>query len=278
MASPRPSPEPPFRPGCAWRKRSKRCGSAAGSMPGPVSWTAKRTPLPLRLCAQRDLAALVGELNGVADQIGEDLQHAVAVREHGRQLFVEPGAEAQRLLARERLQEVERVAHQPGHGVEPAAGESFAGLDARDLEQIPDQLIHLLGRRGDPLELLAHPADVGVAVGTAELLGHGAGVEQHRRQRVAQVVRDDGEHAVAGAHRLPGLGVEARVVDGDRGAARDLLGEDEVLGVVIAAGLRGDEGDGAERAPTRDERDDDEGAQLQALESPCDAPRRGRSY
>ena len=91
-----------------------------------------------------------------------------------------------------------------------------------------------------------------------------------RLRRAVPVAGDAGgvdeHHAVADRREdtrslraLLRLAVELRVVDRHGRAAREVLGELEVGLVVGAVGLGPHEGERAERAPARDERDDDRG-------------------
>ena len=75
------------------------------------------------------------------------------------------------------------------------------------------------------------------------------GRRQDRRQRVAQIVRDDGEHVVAHAHGGARFVVQVRVVDGERDAMAELL-RDARDRRAVAAGER-HQRDGADRAVAR---------------------------
>jgi len=61
-------------------------------------------------------------------------------------------------------------------------------------------------------------------------------------ERPADLVRGDGEELVARAERLLRPAVEARVLDGERGPARQLGAQLEVL-LPVPAVRRGDEGE-----------------------------------
>ena len=75
----------------------------------------------------------------------------------------------------------------------------------------------------------------------------------------AQLVRRHGQELVPQPHRLLGLAQQARVVDGQRGAAAD-LGRQLQVGRPEPAGRRGRERQRAQRGVARDERHDDDAA------------------
>ena len=81
---------------------------------------------------------------------------------------------------------------------------------------------------------------------------------QDRRERVAQIVRDDGEHVVAHAHGRARFVVQVRVVDGERDAVAELLRQRQIV-LAVAARER-HQRDGADGAVARRQRHDQAGA------------------
>ena len=77
---------------------------------------------------------------------------------------------------------------------------------------------------------------------------------EHRRQRCAQLVREHGEELVLGAARVLRLAVESRVVGGERGALREVLGQREVGERVASLAVGDGEGHDAQRAAARAQR------------------------
>lgn len=80
-------------------------------------------------------------------------------------------------------------------------------------------------------------------------------------------MRDDAEHFVARADRLLGRAVQTRVLDRERGATRELLGEVQIGSPVQSGRARRDQRDRAEVLVVRDQRNRDDrpgigGAQL----------------
>ena len=91
LAMERPRPVPPCRrvvEASAWTNGLNSCSSTGAGMPMPLSRTAKRMTAPavvLRLEDHVDVhLALVGELDGVAHQVGEYLAQTAGVAAQGR--------------------------------------------------------------------------------------------------------------------------------------------------------------------------------------------------
>ena len=77
-----PQPSPPsgrLADEFAWRNRSNTCGRNSGEMPFPVSATIRRTLSPSSLDAHVDGAAGGRELDGVRQQVPDDLLHAIRI-------------------------------------------------------------------------------------------------------------------------------------------------------------------------------------------------------
>ena len=51
---------------------------------------------------------------------------------------------------------------------------------------------------------------------------------QYSRQRIAEVVRDDGKHILASFDGLPQVAIEQGVFEGGRGPVGELLGQAEI--------------------------------------------------
>ena len=95
----------------------------------------------------------------------------------------------------------------------------LAAGDPRDVEQVVDQADHLLHLAGDHV---ARPAEVSAV--QSRLLKDLDGVAD-RGQGVAELVGEHRQEFVLPAVVLLDVAVEPRVVDGDRGAAGEVLGE-----------------------------------------------------
>ncbi len=118
-----------------------------------------------------------------------------------------------------------------------------AGVEAGDVEQLVDQV-------GEARDLSVEDLDRGVdalrsdlgALEAGQEPGEEVGLHLERGERGLELVRGDEEELVAALDRLLGLGEQAAVVEGERGAARQLLGQ--------PAGRRGRSG-AAARPPAR---------------------------
>ena len=110
------------RPG---RRTRRACRSALREMPMPVSVTSKRTRRAFASHPHLDLAGL-GELDGVAEQVGEHLAQAAAVAgDHRRDVGVDPGHQLQALAVRLRREHLARVLDRVAQ-VEVVAGRARA--------------------------------------------------------------------------------------------------------------------------------------------------------
>ena len=92
------------------------------------------------------------------------------------------------------------------------------------------------------------------------------GLHRERRERCVELVRGDEEELVAALDRLLGFGEQAAVVEGERGAAPELLGEPQVGRAVAAPGRGRHQGHDAEAAVAREERDLEEAVNAEPLE------------
>ena len=120
-----------------------------------------------------------------------------------------------------------------------------AADDARHVEDVVDETRLGLARA------LQHVEPAGHLLGPDLPLPQERDPVHHRRQRRAQLVRHRRQELVLQAARLLRLGVEPRVVDRERRAVREVLGEREVVGPVAPAGLGGRERQRAERPAAR---------------------------
>src|SRR5690606_33282866 len=95
------------------------------------------------------------ELDGVADEVAERLEQAVAVdADSGRLGLVAAQLELERPLRRDHTERLVQALEQRRGAVGARLDEQAAGLDAPQVEQVGDQAVHLLGRRADALDLL----------------------------------------------------------------------------------------------------------------------------
>jgi hypothetical protein len=197
-----------------------------------------------------DFSARLGALGGVDQQIREDLRqpHGIAV-DHQPFAWHVDGERVRTLLE-------ERAGHLDGlgeHGrklqwllLEP----HLAARDARDVEQVVDEPAEVPHLPLDHLVLALIPS----AAQLHELQGGEDG-----RQRVAQLMAEQGEELVLAAIGLARLAVEAGVLEGQRGAAAQLIGHLQIRELEPAVRLRRSERDGPQHAAARGHRDGQHG-------------------
>ena len=200
------------------------------------------------------------ELGGIGEQVADHLgqPHRIAVdphrlvrkRDHGRN---EPARERRPGL-------LERAADDLAQVGRLLVQLDLAGGDARDVEQVVDQAREVPHLALDDVPL----GRAGGAFAPRHQLERG----DDRRQRVAQLVAEHGEELVldpAGRLRLrqcrARLGEQAHVVERERGAARDLADQGDVVGLEAAPRFGLDHGHRADGATARDQRHDAGGAQ-----------------
>ncbi len=205
-----------------------------------------------RLYPERDRAALGGELDRVADDVREDLQHPAPVACH-----VQVGAadrlQAQALLGRRGVERFHGITHDEFDGEQARLDREATALDGRRVQEVVDEPIHPQRRAPDGVDGLA-----GVVPRRAGAQSEGRAHQDHT-ERVPQIVRDDREQLFPLSNGTLGQLVQPRVVHRHRGPPRDLLGEDEVVRAVAPARIGGDESERADDAAAGAERHDDEG-------------------
>ena len=139
---------------------------------------------------QADFPATVGVLGGVAQQVGDDLRQPHRIRVH-RQGVV--GHLEQQLMVcriQQGLAGLEHAVQGCGHVDRFWPQLHLAARDARDFQQIVDQANHVIHL---PLQQRQQVSrGFGVALGQLQHLQTAA----HRRQRVAQLVRKNGQEFV----------------------------------------------------------------------------------
>ena len=208
IARPKPVPRLRTRSSLVCLYSSKMTARSCGLMPGPVSRTLRRAKRPSLADVDDDLT-LLGELDGVADEVREHLPHALRVgaRVHGDlalhvngdgTLADEPGRLANDLASHGR--EVDPGARQP----------QLSALERAELEDVVDEIEQVLARSADLLDLFAglgreRPVD----------LGHqDVGEPEDRVEGAAQLVADGREErgavAVCGPHARE-VGLVARL-------------------------------------------------------------------
>jgi hypothetical protein len=150
----------------------------------------------------------------------------------------------------------------PGRAVGPRAADLGIGDRAPGGDHGLEARLRERREVGD--ELLDAVADV-IGGGDAVHLGqrvadaHEAAVDLEERDADRRLVDERVEQRARlgrAAGVLLRLAVQPRVVDRDRGARGDLLGEDEVVGAIRRPVVRGDQGHGAEHAVSRAQGDD----------------------
>ena len=159
----RPRPVPPNRRvielSACWKRPSTR-GLSAGWKPTPVSETSKRAQPGRRLLdLQRDRAAL-GELDRVAEQVGQHLAHAhLVAQDEAVQRLGHRDLQA----ARPSRRSAAGTGRRPTFTVSPRWNGRLldgqpAGLDAGQVEDVGQQPLERVARRADDLDHLALPA------------------------------------------------------------------------------------------------------------------------
>lgn len=138
------------------------------------------------------------------------------------------------------------------------------GMQPRDVEHIIDQTHeppHLFVRRvEDPQETL-----LGGALASAD---HRLKLDVHGGDRRLQFVRRDTEELLVHADSLLGLVMEMRVVDGDRGAAGQLLGERQRRRPEGASRIRQPQGDRPQQPVASQQRHGHEAPGTEASDDP----------
>ena len=168
--------------------RQARGGNALARVPHLEDGLASRA-------AQREIhAALVGcELDGVRQEVREDLLQAVGIRDDGPHRLVDVDTQSDRLGGRRGLHGLDGRRHHRRRLDLARRDPQLAGDDARDVEQVLDAL----GERGRvALDRLQRPL--------AALLVEAAAAQppdpaHERVQRCAQLVRERGQELVLGA-------------------------------------------------------------------------------
>jgi hypothetical protein len=196
----------------------------------------------------RHLAPL-GELDGVAGQVGEHLAEAAGVAgDHPRDGRVDGDHQLQALLLGQRRQQPDRALHQgPQLEVRDLEFEA-AGLDLGEVEHVVDQLQERLARA------LGHEGElalVGIQVGAQQETGHPDHPIQGRADLMAHVGHELGLQP-GGLHRLPLGHFERR----QRGLQLGRPVVDQGEGEVPAAGEGVDhdeDGQGQQQADHRDQ-------------------------
>ena len=253
----RPRPVPPYLrdvPASACWKASKMSRCFSGATPMPVSSTAKATtcgallstgwsglqPLRGEIDAHLDVA-VGGELDGVGEQVLEDLLEALGVAVHGaRQVLGEVDVERQVLgLGHVAEVAVDGVA-QAGEGDLLDLDRDGAGLDLREVENVVDQVEQVGAGRVD----VAGELDLLVGEVAGGVLGELLAEDQDRVERRAQLVRHVGQElglVLRGERQLGGLFLQRVAGLLDLGVlALDLgvlLGQQPGLGAQLLVGL-----------------------------------------
>ena len=208
-----PRPVPSISVESAARRSNGRNTRAACSLssPGPVSTTSSRRRPGVALAEVRPHdAARAVVLDRVAEQVERDLLEALGV---GQDVAVQPAVHVARqldpALDRERPHELERV-HQRIAAVHRLERERLpAGLDARDVEHLVDQLEQVVAGAQDVLDARLRLV--------LEAVEHEQLAEaEDRVERRAQLVAHAREELALGL--VGALGLVARVAGGGLGA------------------------------------------------------------
>src|SRR5262249_18313582 len=179
-------------------------------------------------------ALAAGVLDGVGDEVGHHLVDALAVP-----LALDRLAPVVDAAARRRDffgEALDDLGHEDGE-IEALARElHLARADAGHVEEVADEALDAAALRRHLVGALAE--DLGVAAVEEE--ADAGDLERQRRQRRAKLVPGDRGEVIAGSHPPARPAVKARVVDGDAGAAGELLGDAAVLVVEWAGAHHGE--------------------------------------
>ena len=164
-------------------------------------------------------AAAVSELEGVGQQVAQDLLGALAVGEqHLRQLALLFDLETQAALARQRYEHIPQAFEQACQRRALGAYLELAGLDLGDVENVVDQVEQIVASRVDRLgELDLFVVEIAVAV-FRQQLGQNQRAIERRAQLVAHVGKELGLVA-AGALQLLGTLFQLRLDAAEGGVA-----------------------------------------------------------
>jgi hypothetical protein len=143
----------------------------------------------MRMSADR--AARRAELERVAEQIGEHLQHPVGIRVDRRQPLGDLNLKRQPLLVRYSLHHRRCLPHQFRGRLLRGGDRKPAGFQAADVEQVLDKRVHLRQRSQNRFGRIDPPL-----VRELWLLQKG-GVHGARAEGISQIVRHNGEDLVA---------------------------------------------------------------------------------
>ncbi|KFB67338.1 MAG: hypothetical protein CAPSK01_003256 [Candidatus Accumulibacter vicinus] len=133
---------------------------------------------------------LIGELDGVRQQVGQDLgQQATVTADDRRRCGFDLDGESDRLLCRERLEQAAQVKEDLGDREVLDQHLDLAGLDLRQVEDVVDQRQELVAALVDDARRL----DFIVIEVTGRILGQMPGQDQNAVQRCAQFMRHVGQ-------------------------------------------------------------------------------------
>src|SRR4029079_4674518 len=192
------------------------------------------------------------KLHRVADEIGECLRNSLTIRFDIRQVVGCAEPKSERLRLHNRCESSKRITQQFLRVLFLHVDCEASRFDARHIEKIPNQAIHLLGslaNNGNMFDQLCRDRHVTLTI------EHHSGQHLYRIHRVTQIVRNDSDHVIARANSCVHLIVEARVVYCETGTTSKLLAEKKI--VLVVASCFSVKAQHAERLPSGDERRDD---------------------
>lgn len=170
------------------------------------------------LPAQPDPITSPTELDRIAHEVSERLEHSCSITTHeriGKRMVCH---ELDGLARCPMLMCLEDFVDDLSGAFAAQVDRELAGLDARHVEQVSDQRGHSCRSSSRNLELLAKRP-------SSRILEHRRDREIDRRERISEVMRDHREHLLAGMDRVACSFVVSRVVDGERSPSCELLGE-----------------------------------------------------
>jgi hypothetical protein len=200
-------------------------------MPIPLSVTSITAALARAPCGQPEVAAVGRVLHRVVQQVDHDLHRARAVREDHRVVVGQAQLEPVARGLQRRAHRLDRLLHRLAHAHRLAPQRHQPAVDARQVEQVVDEAGHVPDLPLDHALRLAR-----LVSARRRHLQHRARVA-HRRERVAQLVRQRREELVLAPVLLAQLRGVAHALD-VRPAAIDGLVDQRDLVVGPVARLR----------------------------------------
>ncbi len=130
------------------------------------------------------MAALVHELDRVADEVREHLHHALAIAQHWGNRSLQRGRDVHLTRLRDGFDPLQQLIDDRDDVLPRRLDHEAARFDRSRLKQIVEQPVHALGGAQDDVDLLATPAAIAGRRGAPQ----NARREPNRRQWAAQIM------------------------------------------------------------------------------------------